>query len=405
MNQLVKYVELKIDVTPKGNFYDSKKYSIKLFEEIMINCVIQLKRSNVNRIGREYETWLKLQVKNLKDLKNKFDFKLEYISEIKWNISFENKLWKVSKALRKLIKIITEGPLNEDIKVIEILDIIDMDGFPTIFKPQEHIIEYVQKLEKKTFKQYEQLNRIKFNEKLNKIKNTIVNLNCLDNNEDTDTVDLNHQLRIENISQWFTIYSTITFTGVFVIIGLTIFASSIILTETTRSCDSDKDCYASDLHENTTIGPLDINTCYDYLRNNFSIHCYSCSVNYILPISKSGSVIAFGNFFLGLQVSLLLGSIHVGNKSKKSLKAAAVLFLFVNIFLLIFFLGSVASIFIEAHYKSNGTKTTANQWELYLGYLTNIFFTLSIPLIFTSIIFGRFTSHRCVHYDYIQQSP
>ena len=209
------------------------------------------------------------------------------------------------------------------------------------------------------------------------------------NYKQTNQYQLDNEDRINICIRRFRVYSISVFIGVVVVTGLVIFVSNLFLTETTGSCNSDMDCYAID-RNNTNIGPLNIKSCYDYLRN-VSIHCYSCSFNYVISISKSGSVIVFGNFFLLFEIALLLGSIHLGNKTDKSLRLANYLFWSINIAMLIFYLFSVSGIIYE--FTSISTKTMAYQWEIILGYFINLTCTLFVPIIFTCIIFGLF-SHQ-----------
>ncbi len=384
VDTLVKRFKTEPIIPTIGNFTETKAVSQKNFVVIIIIIIIFIYYLERKRNGNT--DWLESKLENLKKLEKI----LKNISGDEWNFHLENKLRTLSNTLDELLTI-TKMEGSQGLLVDEVTPITDMVEFPRQMltdtmptevtdKPGETeklIIEIVIELGK-NIKHYEDINEIEFNEKQTSIEDSLNSYYEGQNNEKFITW----------ISKVIAIYSTIILTGVYVVIGLAIFVSNIIiLTETTGSCDSDKDCYAS--NRDTPIGPLDINRCYDYLRNNFSIHCYSYSVNYVFAISKSGSTIAFGNFFLVFEVAVLVLTTF-GSKTKKYLRSAALLFCSINIIMFIFYLGSVASISIDYHYKSNGTITTAYLWEIFLGYLINLTLTLLIPIILTSITFTIF---------------
>ncbi len=392
VNRLVKYFKPQLEIKkipPRSSFADAKRQCQDKFENIKIIILIRLERLNkINdgNVSKEKE-FLERILTNFKDPEET----LSSISENKWDRYLEANLEALLKAYDRLLNSIETQEntvANEQVVDSRLIHSV-MQGIPNSPHPNnddEFNAWYrrIQELAQRTFS----LDETSFNK-------------CLDKTEHLLKLDylslLKREKLIKILSKAFTAYSIAVFVGVFVTIGLVIFVSNLFLTETTGSCDSDMDCYANDL--NRTIGPLDINSCYDYLRANFSIHCYSCSFNYVLSISKSGSMIAFGNAFLAFEVALLVGLIHIGNKTSKSLKMAAVLFFFANIGLCIFYFFSVLGIFIyELHYKSSSTKTIAYQLEIYLGYFVNLTCTLFIPLIFTSFIFVLFLYQNHVGY-------
>jgi len=177
-----------------------------------------------------------------------------------------------------------------------------------------------------------------------------------------------------------------------ILIASVIFFSSVFLTETIGSCEFDKDCFAINATTRNATGPFDMNNCYNYLRDDFLIQCYSFpNFDYIASIGKAGSVIAFGTVFLGFEIALFVGSMHLGSQSRKSLILANVLFWSVGIALLFFYLFSLVGILIYEP-KRNSINTKAYSWEIYLGYLVILTVTLPIPMFFTSIIFFLFTN-------------
>ncbi len=392
VNRLVKYFKPQLEIKkilPKGNLADAKRKCQIKFDKLKIIIVLRLKR--LENIVSDEKRFL---TEKLTTLENQEET-LSNISENKWDRLLEKKLETSSNDLDRLLNSIeTQENTGANEQVVDsrlihsVMQSIPNSPHPNNDDEFNAWYRRIQELAQRTFS----LDETSFDGILTSIENSL----AYNPNQDPK---VKCQNCIKKFGKVFTVYSITVFVGVFVT-GLVIFVSNLFLTETTGSCDSDMDCYANDL--NRTIGPLDINSCYDYLRANFSIHCYSCSFNYVLSISKSGSMIAFGNSFLAFEVALLIGLIHIGNKTSKSLKMAVVLFFFANIGLCIFYFFSVLGIFIyELHYKSSSTKTIAYQLEIYLGYLVNLTLTLLFPLFFTSIIFVVFS---CQNYHLIKDN-
>ena len=170
-----------------------------------------------------------------------------------------------------------------------------------------------------------------------------------------------------------------------------IFISELFITETTGICDTHKDCYATDLISGKDSEKLQYESCNDYLANNtIVIVCYSVSFNYLSAISKAGSVIAFGLFWQTLVLSELGTSMFIAKEGgTKGLKIAACFFVIVNILTLIFFILSQIGIYVVYNHYIPFV-SIKQMFEIYVGYIGMMYFTIFGPIVIASIIFCVF---------------
>ncbi len=169
-----------------------------------------------------------------------------------------------------------------------------------------------------------------------------------------------------------------------------IFLSEILLMESTGMCDTHKDCFAIDLNLGKHSEKLQYDDCNDYLASNRTlIICYSLSFNYLSAISKAGSVLSFGLFFLSFIISVLGTAIFIGKKGTKELHAATVFFVIVNSLINIFFIVCQVSIFGTYNHGNPG-KTDKQLLEIYVGYVIIINLAIHITTIITCTIFYYF---------------
>ncbi len=170
-----------------------------------------------------------------------------------------------------------------------------------------------------------------------------------------------------------------------------IFISELFITETTGICDTHKDCYATDLISGKDSEKLQYESCNDYLANNtIVIVCYSVSFNYLSAISKAGSVIAFGLFWQTLVLSELGTSMFIAKEGgTKGLKIAACFFVIVNILTLIFFILSQIGIYVVYNHYIPFV-SIKQMFEIYVGYIGMMYFTIFGPIFIASIIFCVF---------------